>query len=163
MRKLIIFVCVFMAIMLLAACNSGQKTNSSNNNSAESSKENAKNNSDSQTGLKLMEKKPIGKYLADEKGMTLYYFKKDQPGLSNCKDDCLNKWPVFYEENLDIPEGFNKSDFETITRQDTNEQQTTFKGYPLYYFVKDKAKGDVNGQGVMDVWYTLNSDTTFKQ
>ncbi|WP_425423161.1 hypothetical protein [Siminovitchia fordii] len=49
-----------------------------------------------------------------------------------------------------------------MTREDTDAEQVTYKGYPLYYFAKDQNKGDVNGQGVKDVWYLINKDTDFK-
>lgn len=113
--------------------------------------------------LKLMEDEKAGKYLADAKGIALYYFAKDEPNTTNCSGECLENWPVFYSENLEVPEGFNNDDFGTITRKDTGEKQTTYKGYPLYYFVKDESSGDVNGQGVKDVWFIVNSESTFVQ
>jgi predicted lipoprotein with Yx(FWY)xxD motif len=115
------------------------------------------------TTLKLMEDEKAGKYLADAKGIALYYFAKDEPNTTNCSGECLENWPAFYSENLEVPEGFNKDDFGTITRKDTGEKQTTYKGYPLYYFIKDEASGDVNGQGVKDVWFIVNSESTFAQ
>jgi len=114
-------------------------------------------------GLQLLENEKVDKYLADANGMTLYYFANDEPNVSNCSGECLEKWPVFYEENFEVPEGFNKDDFSSITREDNGEKQTTFKGYPLYYFVNDKASGDVNGQGVKDVWFVVNNETTFSK
>ena len=75
----------------------------------------------------------------------------------------LKRWPAFYVENFEVPEGFNKDEFGTITREDDGEKQTTYKDYPLYYFVKDEVSGDVNGQGVKGVWFIVNSETTFAQ
>ena len=34
----------------------------------------------------------------------------------------------------------------------------TYNDWPLYYFAQDSAPGDVNGQGVGDVWYLLSPD-----
>ncbi|KIV56789.1 hypothetical protein AM501_23500 [Aneurinibacillus migulanus] len=56
-----------------------------------------------------------------------------------------------------------KEDFATITRKDTGQKQVTYKGYPLYYFANDETKGDVNGQGVKNAWYTVNQKNEFKQ
>ncbi|WP_318036018.1 COG4315 family predicted lipoprotein [Halobacillus shinanisalinarum] len=111
------------------------------------------------TGLKVMESENVGKYLADTEGKTLYIFTEDKKGVSNCTGKCLSNWPAFHTKDFKVPEGYNKSDFGTITRKDTDEKQTTYKGYPLYYFVKDKEKGDVKGQGVKDVWYVANNQT----
>ncbi|MBS4193125.1 hypothetical protein KHA94_23750 [Bacillus sp. FJAT-49705] len=113
------------------------------------------------SALKLMENEKTGKYLADADGMALYYFTKDKPDTTNCSGECLENWPAFYSEHLDVPDGYNKEDFGTITREDTGKKQTTYKGYPLYYFVNDKAQGDVNGQGVKDVWFIINNETIF--
>jgi len=46
-------------------------------------------------------------------------------------------------------------DFGTITRED-GKKQTTFRGYPLYYWGGDKAQGDTAGQGVNNVWYVID-------
>ena len=35
-------------------------------------------------------------------------------------------------------------------------EQATYNGWPLYYFVNDAVPGDVNGQGVNDVWDLLD-------
>ncbi|MDN3017947.1 hypothetical protein PH210_17260 [Paenibacillus sp. BSR1-1] len=111
--------------------------------------------------LQLLEDAKIGKYLADAKGMTLYYFTKDQPGKSNCSGQCLENWPAFSAKEFKVPAGFSPSDFGTIKREDNGAEQVTYKGYPLYYWIKDKAKGDVTGQGVGNVWYIVNAGTTF--
>ncbi|TQR18047.1 hypothetical protein [Psychrobacillus vulpis] len=112
--------------------------------------------------LQVLSNEKVGDYLADDKGMTLYYFKKDEEGKSNCTDDCLANWPIVKAGNYGIPEGYDKNDFGEIIREDNGEKQLTYKGYPLYYFVKDAAKGDVNGEGVKDVWYIINNSTVFK-
>lgn len=112
--------------------------------------------------LNLLENEKLGKYLADSEGMTLYYFKKDEIGKSNCANECLENWPPFAKKDFDVPEGFDKNDFGTIKREDTGTEQVTYKGFPLYYFVNDKLEGDVNGEGVKEVWYIVNDETTFK-
>jgi len=108
-----------------------------------------------QDSVKLMKKDGVGSYLTDAAGMSLYWFKKDSTGISNCSGGCLEKWPAFYRENVMAPEGVDSADFGTITRVDGKEQ-TTFRGYPLYYFFKDKMAGDTAGQGLKDVWYLID-------
>jgi predicted lipoprotein with Yx(FWY)xxD motif len=97
-------------------------------------------------------------YLADSAGMALYYFTKDSPGKSACSGGCLEKWPLFYAEKITPPSGTDAKDFGTITRED-GKKQTTYKGYPLYYFANDKKPGDANGQGINNVWYTIDPKT----
>ena len=161
MKKWSFIVSVFAIILLLAACNTGKEESAQ---STPASKEASSDKSDTKqdtSALQLLENEKVGKYLADSKGMALYYFKKDVSEKSNCSGECLQNWPPFTAEEFKVPSGFDKADFGTITRQDTGEEQVTYKGYPLYYFVNDKAKGDVNGQGVKDIWYIVNSETTF--
>jgi len=105
--------------------------------------------------IKLSEKDGVGKYFTDAKGMTLYIFKKDSPGKSFCAGPCVAKWPLYYREKVSVPEGVNALDFGTINRED-GLKQTTYKGWPLYYFVSDKAPGDVLGHAVGNVWFVAN-------
>jgi len=104
--------------------------------------------------VEVKAKEGIGNYLADEKGMTLYLFKKDSPGKSACAGPCVEKWPLFYEDNVTGSKGLVADDFGVITRED-GKKQTTYKGLPLYYFFKDVNPGDTAGQGVNNVWYVV--------
>ena len=105
--------------------------------------------------VKKATKDGVGSYLTDAKGITLYWFKKDSPGKSACAGPCVEKWPVYHRESVAAGEGTKPEDFGTITRED-GKKQTTFRGYPLYYWVGDKAQGDTTGQGVNDVWYVID-------
>ena len=102
--------------------------------------------------VKVAKKDGIGSYLTDIKGMTLYSFKKDTPGMSACEGECVAKWPIYYVETVAAKDGLKAEDFGTITRAD-GKKQTTYKGMPLYFFSGDKAAGDTNGQGVKDLWH----------
>lgn len=162
MKKWSFIVSVFAIILLLGACDTGKEEGAQ---SAPASKEASSDKSDNKqdaSTLQLLENEKVGKYLADSNGMALYYFKNDTSEKSNCSGECLKNWPPFTAEKFEVPSGFDKDDFGTITREDTKEEQVTYKGYPLYYFANDKAKGDVNGQGVKEVWYIVNSETTFQ-
>jgi len=102
--------------------------------------------------VKISKKDGIGSFLADAKGMTLYTFKKDMPGMSHCEGACLEKWPAYFAQSVEAKDGLKAADFGTIKRSD-GKPQTTYKGMPLYYFAGDKAGGDTAGQGIKDVWY----------
>jgi predicted lipoprotein with Yx(FWY)xxD motif len=104
--------------------------------------------------LEIRSKDGIGNYLTDEKGMTLYLFKKDSPGVSACAGPCVEKWPLFTAQDVTVPDGVSAEDFGTITRED-GKKQTTYKGLPLYYFFKDKNAGDTTGQAVNNVWFVV--------
>lgn len=97
----------------------------------------------------------VGPTLTDGRGMTLYVFTRDLPGKSVCGGMCIVNWPAFYADKPEVGAGLVASDFTTIMRDD-GSKQTAFRGQPLYYYAKDKAAGDVNGQGVNGVWYVAD-------
>ncbi|RAP74136.1 cupredoxin domain-containing protein [Paenibacillus montanisoli] len=99
----------------------------------------------------------VGTYLTDSKGRTLYFFTKDAANLEACQGQCLQAWPIFYADQLQIPASLNASDFGVYTRAD-GTKQSTYKGWPLYYFVKDAKAGDVLGENVNGVWFVAKSD-----
>lgn len=96
----------------------------------------------------------FGNYLVDGQGNSLYLFTNDSANLSNCAGDCLANWPAFYAENPAVPSALNPADFGVVTRAD-GVLQSSYKGQPLYYFVADKTRGDIAGQGIKDVWYLI--------
>ena len=99
----------------------------------------------------------LGTYMVNDSGFTLYYFANDAPGngTSTCYGECVRLWPLFYAENIVVPEGLNETDFTAIERED-GSMQTAYKGWPLYFYYLDKKEGDVLGQGVRDVWFVVN-------
>jgi len=86
----------------------------------------------------------FGSILTDSQGKSLYFFADEANGSSHCVNGCLNNWPIFYEANITIDNGLDITDFGTITRAD-GSMQTTYKGWPLYYFGQDSVRGDNKG------------------
>lgn len=111
----------------------------------------------SQYTVNIASKALIGNYLVNGKGMALYYTTSDRPQYSNLPDETLSVWPPFYVSSILVPPSLNASDFGTYTR-DNNVKQTTYKGYPLYYFFQDKAAGDTLGNKLGGVWFVVNPD-----
>ncbi|MFH6602866.1 hypothetical protein ACEZ3G_05215 [Maribacter algicola] len=110
-----------------------------------------------QSTVKLAEDPGFGSIMTDAEGISLYFFSLDSKETSQCIDGCLNTWPVFYSEDIIVDDGLDSSDFATIDRSD-GSKQTTYKGWPLYYFVGDSAAGDTNGDAVNNVWYIAKPD-----
>lgn len=105
--------------------------------------------------VKVANKDDIGSYLTDINGMTLYTFRNDSPGKSTCVGACTGTWPPFYRENVEAQDGLAAENFGTITRSD-GAKQTTYKGMPLYYFIRDGSPGDATGQGVKGLWSVVS-------
>jgi predicted lipoprotein with Yx(FWY)xxD motif len=90
--------------------------------------------------------------LTSSYGKTLYTFDKDQAGSgkSECVSTCADNWPpVYVEPGIKI-----SGDFSVITRSN-GQKQLTYKGKPLYFFVKDKNPGDKTGDNVNNVWHVV--------
>jgi predicted lipoprotein with Yx(FWY)xxD motif len=89
-----------------------------------------------------------GEILTDAQGMSLYTFDKDTNGLSACYDACAQNWPPLLAEVGAEADG----DFAISERSDGG-LQWTYKGAPLYGFVKDQNAGDITGDGLKGVWH----------
>jgi predicted lipoprotein with Yx(FWY)xxD motif len=101
----------------------------------------------------------VGKVLVDSKGLTLYYFQKDQNGESACYGACEKGWPPLLTEGKpQAGEGAMASKLGTTERKD-GTTQATYAGWPLYTFVEDKKPGEDNGtdsKAFGASWYPLH-------
>jgi predicted lipoprotein with Yx(FWY)xxD motif len=117
------------------------------------------------SGVKLTHNGTYGNIITDNKGVTLYFFSNDaapETSGSACTDGCLDKWPVFYAEDLQVSSDLDPADFGTLARTD-GSKQTTYKGWPLYYFSPTgdgvtEAAGDTKGEAVNNVWFVARPD-----
>ena len=102
---------------------------------------------------------PLGTILTDAGGQTLYYFATDVPasGASSCSGKCATVWPIFSTDTIRVSTPLNPADFGSIMRAD-GTKQTTYYGWPLYYYQADAKPGDVNGENVLKVWYVMKPD-----
>ena len=81
--------------------------------------------------------------------MTLYIFDKDAVGVTNCYDKCAENWPPLIADAGAVAEG----DFTLVDRTD-GSKMWAYKGWPLYFWVKDQKPGDTTGDMVGEVWHT---------
>ncbi len=86
-------------------------------------------------------------YMMNETHMSLYFFDKDEPNVSNCYDQCAVNWPpLILDADAELGENYS-----LIKRRD-GTMQAAYKGQPLYLFAGDKEIGDINGDGVKGIW-----------
>jgi predicted lipoprotein with Yx(FWY)xxD motif len=93
---------------------------------------------------------------AGPKRLTVYLFEADKGSRSSCSAACASAWPPVTGKP-EATAGASASELGTITRPDGGTQ-VTYKGHPLYFFIKDKDSGDAYGQGVKAFgagWYVL--------
>lgn len=107
--------------------------------------------------VRLSSNATFGNILTDSAGNTLYFFSPDVKGQSVCTGACLAAWPSFYTPKLTLDNGLADSDFAVIQRVD-GTPQITYKGWPLYYFANDTKAGQVNGDGLDNVWFVAKPD-----
>lgn len=103
---------------------------------------------------------PIGQIFISGQSLTLYTFENDRndtdgdgEGDSDCNGDCAVTWPPLLAANNSQSSG----QF-TIIQRDDGEAQWAFKGLPLYKFISDAAAGDVNGEGINNIWFVARPD-----
>jgi predicted lipoprotein with Yx(FWY)xxD motif len=107
--------------------------------------------------VRLSNNATFGNILTDSAGNTLYFFSPDVKGQSVCTGGCLAAWPSFYTPKITLDNGLQDSDFAVIQRVD-GSLQTTYKGWPLYYYTNDTKAGQVNGDGLDNVWFVAKPD-----
>ena len=91
----------------------------------------------------------LGNILTDGQGMTLYVFKNDTPGTSNCTDKCAQFWPALtIDEGQEPVAGTGVTGTLDFIARSDGTYQVTYNGMPLYHFIGDKQPGDTNGQGM---------------
>ena len=103
----------------------------------------------------------LGPILVDAQGRTLYLFEADKNGKSACSGPCATAWPPLLSNGApQAAMGASASLIGTTARGDGGSQ-VTYAGHPLYYFIGDKAPGDVTGEGINQFgakWYVVGKD-----
>ena len=106
-------------------------------------------------GLTTADKAPFGTYLVDSGGRAVYILDgtRAQNGAYRCSGECTHHWPPVYAATPPVAAaGVNAGLLATIPAY--GSVQTTYSGWPLYYYHRDMAPGDTTGQGVHDTWGT---------
>jgi predicted lipoprotein with Yx(FWY)xxD motif len=106
----------------------------------------------------------LGEILVDSNGKSLYLFLADAGTSSNCNSaGCVQNWPpLLTSGGPQAGPGVTASLLGTTTRRD-GTTEVTYAGHPLYYFIADKAPGQVTGQGIDAFgarWYVVSPSGT---
>jgi predicted lipoprotein with Yx(FWY)xxD motif len=100
---------------------------------------------------------PLGTYLTDASGNTLYLYTPDTTSASTCYGQCVAFWPAFVTSAAPkAGSGADASMLGTSKRTD-GTTQVTYNGHPLYFFKGDKSAGDTTGQGKQGTWFVVSS------
>lgn len=112
--------------------------------------------------IKLATSATLGSYLTDADGNALYFFANDAKGTNTCQGGCATTWPIFFKDGLTaemLGDGLDVEDFGSTP----NGTQTTYKGWPLYYYAPGGTREAANvttGEAVGTVWFVAKPDYT---
>lgn len=149
----LIFAATALSIVALAGCSSNSPTPGAAD-SAASSAPTTTSGSTLSTG-----NSSLGMVAVDGHGMTVYYYSKDVKGSgkSDCTGGCLALWPAVTATSSSPQVDGVTGTVGTITRDD-GTLQVTIDGMPVYTYAQDSKAGDVNGEGIDNLWYAVNPD-----
>jgi predicted lipoprotein with Yx(FWY)xxD motif len=83
-------------------------------------------------------------------GQTLYTYNADMASNSSCTGACAQQWPPLLSNGQVIS---TTSITGNLTVHNTaNGPQVTYNGNPLYTYAGDMEAGQINGQGVNNMW-----------
>ncbi|MFI7142469.1 hypothetical protein ACIBQ5_33630 [Streptomyces massasporeus] len=100
----------------------------------------------------------FGEILTDASGRTLYGFTKDKDGRSDCGSGCVAVWPALTTSSATKVGAGVREDLLRKTERAEGIHQVRYGEWPLYYFVGDTARGDMNGQGLDGEWFVVTVD-----
>jgi predicted lipoprotein with Yx(FWY)xxD motif len=101
--------------------------------------------------------KKLGTILAyGPKKLTVYLFEADKGSSPSCTGACAKVWPPVTGKPKTSGSA-SSSDLGTV-KTPGGQTQVTYKGHPLYLYVKDGDAGDAYGEGINSFgagWYVL--------
>jgi predicted lipoprotein with Yx(FWY)xxD motif len=127
-----------------------------------------------QATVKVSQSDQYGAYLTDGDGRTLYLFLNEEMAKQgseqmtkgvrkaavSCTGDCLAAWPAFTAKgDVQAAEGVNADLL--YTAEFDGRTHVVYNGWPLFYFVRDKQPGQINGQGIESFggeWYIVGPE-----
>lgn len=147
-KSYVMFGIVMIAFFVLTLSGCATGVNASNQYPQAS----AAANLNSEHTIDVANKDGIGEYLVDHKGITLYYLSSDVQGISTASKNVLKDWPPFGTNKFVVPSSLNAADFSNIEKSfyglGLANNQSTYRGWPLYYSDLDKKPGDTLGNGI---------------
>jgi predicted lipoprotein with Yx(FWY)xxD motif len=110
------------------------------------------------TAIKIEKTPSLGKVIANARGKTLYLFRADHGTTSACYGACATFWPPVLTAAKPLAMTGVKASLLGTTKRKDGKLQVTYKGHPLYTFVKDTKAGMTAGEGSNNFgakWYAL--------
>jgi predicted lipoprotein with Yx(FWY)xxD motif len=144
-----------ISVLVLAACGGGSgSSNSSTSSSSYGSPSGSYGKTAApaskpaaRTAVVSARSGPLGTFLVDDKGRSLYLWVADKGSRSMCEGGCAQAWPPLQTTGKPAAgHGVDASLLGTTTRSD-GTREVTYAGHPLYLYAGDSQPGQLNGQG----------------
>jgi predicted lipoprotein with Yx(FWY)xxD motif len=102
-----------------------------------------------------------GTVLADNHGLTLYYYSADKrgSGKSVCTGGCATAWPPLAAP-VKAPAGVRLPGPLGVITRSGGVRQVTLNGFPVYLYAGDKAPGQATGNGMGGSWHVIKIHAT---
>lgn len=98
----------------------------------------------------------LGPILVDAEGFTLYVLLSSDGDPDACSGSCAEIWPpLAFDPVGELGRGLDPAQIGQAPRAD-GTTQAVYGGHPLYRYRDDSVPGDVNGQGINDIWFVLD-------
>ena len=114
-------------------------------------------------GIVTVHSSRFGNILFDGRGFALYGFTRDPRGSSVCRGACATAWPPYIVRSAPRAASGVKSSLLGTTRRADGRLQVTYAAKPLYYYVGDRAPGQILCQNVNEfggVWLVIRASGT---
>jgi predicted lipoprotein with Yx(FWY)xxD motif len=104
--------------------------------------------------------------VVNAQGLTLYALSPETTSHLLCKSsECLSLWPMVTvpSRKRKLKAGPGVQGRLGVFRRSNGVLQVTLRGMPLYRFVKDRAKGEANGQGITSfggTWHAVSASAS---
>jgi len=151
-------------LILAAACGSTTNSSSVSSNGTATPGAGGSATTSASGGAVGVATTSLGPVLVDSKGFTVYMLTADTKGHSTCSATCLQYWPLVpAPAGSGVPPVQGVSAALATTKATSGASMVTAGGWPLYTFVKDKAPGQVAGEGVKTfggTWYAVSPSGT---
>jgi predicted lipoprotein with Yx(FWY)xxD motif len=131
-----------VSALVLAACGSSSKSSTTSTSAASTAKTPA-----ATAALVTTKKGPLGTFLVDSNGRTLYLWEADKSTKSACNGSCAVAWPPLKATGTTKAAGGVKMSLLGTTKRADGSTEVTYAGHPLYYFAGDSSPGQTTGEG----------------
>ena len=104
---------------------------------------------------------PLGTFLVDAKGRSLYLWVADKGSKSTCSGACAQAWPPLITTGKPLAGSGTQASLLGTTKRSDDTLEVTYAGHPLYYFAGDGQPGQTTGQatdGFGADWFVVAPD-----